>query len=73
MIIKFGTSGWRGVISREFTWDRAMSVVDAIAVLLEETGYNSIAIGGDCRFLSPELAEAAAVRLSEYGFQSFPE
>lgn len=71
MIIKFGTSGWRGVISREFTWDRAMSVVDAIALRLEETGYNSIAIGGDCRFLSPELAEATAVRLSEYGFQAF--
>lgn len=69
MIIKFGTSGWRGIIAKEFTWDRAMAVVDAIAVLLQETGFDSVAIGGDCRFLSPELADAAAERMSEYGFK----
>ncbi|MCK5785947.1 MAG: phosphoglucomutase/phosphomannomutase family protein [Candidatus Sabulitectum sp.] len=71
MIIKFGTSGWRGVISREFTWDKAMAVVDAIALRLKETGYNSIAIGGDCRFLSPELAEATAERMARYGFKAY--
>ncbi len=71
MIIKFGTSGWRGVISREFTWDRAMAVVDAIAFRLNESGYNSIAIGGDCRFLSPELADATAERMAEYGFKAY--
>ncbi len=71
MIIKFGTSGWRGVISREFTWDRAMAVVDAIAMRLRETGYNNIAIGGDCRFLSPELAEATAERMARYGFKAY--
>lgn len=71
MIIKFGTSGWRGVISREFTWDRAMAVVDAIAIRLRETGYNSIAIGGDCRFLSPELADASAERMAGYGFKAY--
>ncbi len=71
MIIKFGTSGWRGVISREFTWDRAMAVVDAIALRLTETGHNSIAIGGDCRFLSPELAEATAERMAGYGFKAY--
>ncbi|MCD4706492.1 MAG: phosphoglucomutase/phosphomannomutase family protein [Candidatus Sabulitectum sp.] len=71
MIIKFGTSGWRGVISREFTWDRAMAVVDAIAMRLTETGFNSIAIGGDCRFLSPELADAAAERMARYGFKAY--
>ncbi len=68
MSIKFGTSGWRGVISKEFTWDRAMSVVDAISSRLRETGHGSIAIGGDCRFLSPELSEAAAERMAELGF-----
>lgn len=71
MSIKFGTSGWRGVISREFTWDRAMSVVDAISVRLLETGNDSIAIGGDCRFLSPELAEATAERMAGYGFKAY--
>ena len=71
MIIKFGTSGWRGVISQEFTWDRAMALVDAIALRLKETGYSSIAIGGDCRFLSPELAEATAERMAGYGFKAY--
>ena len=71
MIIKFGTSGWRGVISREFTWDRAMAVVDAISLRLQETGHNSIAIGGDCRFLSPELADATAERMAGYGFKAY--
>jgi len=71
MVIKFGTSGWRGVISREFTWDRAMAVADAVAVRLLETGYRTIAVGGDCRFLSPELAEATAHRLAGYGFDVY--
>ncbi len=71
MVIKFGTSGWRGVISREFTWSRAMAVADAIAVRLLETGHSTIAVGGDCRFLSPELAEAAAHRLAGYGFKVY--
>lgn len=71
MTIRFGTSGWRGVISREFTWDRAMSVVDAVSLRLLETGYDSVAVGGDCRFLSPELAAATAERMAEYGFRVF--
>lgn len=68
MKVKFGTSGWRGVISREFTWDRAMAVVDAISVRLLETGQDSVAVGGDCRFLSPELARATAERMAARGF-----
>jgi phosphomannomutase len=71
MVIKFGTSGWRGVISREFTWDRAMAVVDAVTLRLRESGCSSVAIGGDCRFLSPELAEASAERMAGYGFRVF--
>lgn len=71
MTIKFGTSGWRGVISREFTWDRAMAVIDAISQRLLETGHRSVAVGGDCRFLSPELSSAAAQRMAGYGFTVF--
>ena len=68
MKIKFGTSGWRGVIAKEFTWEKVNRVVDAIAVLLQKEGHRSIVSGGDCRFLSPELAEATALRMSNYGF-----
>ncbi|PIE51595.1 phosphoglucomutase [Candidatus Fermentibacteria bacterium] len=68
MTIKFGTSGWRGVISQEFTWDKAMAVVDAVTQRLLETGWKTVAVGGDCRFLSPELALATAERMAGYGF-----
>ncbi|NOQ21797.1 MAG: phosphoglucomutase/phosphomannomutase family protein [Candidatus Aegiribacteria sp.] len=69
MRIKFGTSGWRGIIAREFTWDRVDRVADAIGLLLRREGRNSIVIGGDCRFLSPELAESTADRMAGYGFE----
>jgi len=68
MQIKFGTSGWRGIIAKDFTWDRVNHILDAIAVLLLEENRDSIVIGGDCRFLSPELAIESAERLSGYGF-----
>lgn len=68
MQIKFGTSGWRGIIAREFTWDRVNRVADAIGLLLKNEGRDSIVIGGDCRFLSPELSEATAERMAGYGF-----
>jgi len=70
MRIKFGTSGWRGIIAREFTWERVNRVADAIGLLLQGEGRNSIVIGGDCRFLSPELAESTADRLAGYGFKA---
>ncbi len=69
MQIRFGTSGWRGIIAREFTWDRVNRVVDAIGLQLQREGRNSIVIGGDCRFLSPELAESTADRMAGYGFE----
>lgn len=68
MRIAFGTSGWRGVIARDFTADRVDRVVDAIAVFLRESGAAGMVIGGDTRFLSPELARDAAERLSSSGF-----
>jgi len=68
MRIAFGTSGWRGIIARDFTWDRVDMVVDAIASLLAAQGRRSMVVGGDTRFLSPELAEAAAGRIAGYGF-----
>jgi alpha-D-glucose phosphate-specific phosphoglucomutase len=67
--IRFGTSGWRGIIAREFTWDRVDAVVDAIAVFMTGRGRRSVVVGCDTRFLSPEMAEAAARRLAAAGFE----
>jgi len=68
MRIRFGTSGWRGIIAREFTWERVERVADAIAVLLQRQGRNTLVVGGDCRFLSPELSQSTAERMSGFGF-----
>lgn len=68
MRIRFGTSGWRGIIAREFTWDRVNRVADAIGVMMQREGRTTLVVGGDCRFLSPELSESVAARMSEYGF-----
>ncbi len=71
MKIRFGTSGWRGVIAREFTWDRVQILVDAISVWLQRRDQRSIVIGGDTRFLSPELARSTASRMAGYGFRVY--
>lgn len=46
MRIVFGTSGWRGVIARDFTEERVNRVIDAIAVFLRESGESGIIVGG---------------------------
>jgi phosphoglucomutase len=67
--ISFGTSGWRGIIARDFTWEKVDRVVDSIAVFLLESGCGSVAVGGDTRFLSPEMARDAAGRLARAGLR----
>jgi len=69
--IRFGTSGWRGIIAREFTWDRVEMLVDAISRWITGQGGRSVVVGGDTRFLSPELAGATAERMAGYGFRVF--
>ncbi|MBN1435403.1 hypothetical protein JW921_11640 [Candidatus Fermentibacterales bacterium] len=74
--IRFGTSGWRGIIGREFTFDRVEKVIDAIAAFLlaedrPAAGLHyqpTVCVGGDTRFLSPELSAMAAERLASRGF-----
>lgn len=68
MRIAFGTSGWRGIIARDFTWDRVEAVLDAIAVHLLTRGEKGVVVGSDTRFLSPEMAADAAGRLAGAGF-----
>ena len=59
MAIRFGTDGWRAVISEEFTFDNVRRVAQAIAHSLRETadGREPIAVVGyDTRFLSDRYA-----------------
>jgi phosphoglucomutase len=69
--IRFGTSGWRGIIAREFTWEKVELVVDALSSWLLDQGNPAVVVGGDTRFLSPELSRATAERMSGYGFRVF--
>jgi alpha-D-glucose phosphate-specific phosphoglucomutase len=60
--IKFGTSGWRGVLAEDFTFANARLVCQAIADYLKEQGLGSrgVVIGYDTRFQSEAFARAAA-------------
>ncbi len=66
--ISFGTAGWRGIISDDFTFDGVRLVSQAIADLLkEESGEPSAVTGYDTRFLSEEFARAASEVLAANG------
>lgn len=56
--IKFGTSGWRGIIADDFTFDRVKVVTQAIAQYLMEEGIaeRGVVVGYDTRFLSERFA-----------------
>ncbi|MGQ9688571.1 MAG: phosphoglucomutase/phosphomannomutase family protein [Desulfobaccales bacterium] len=60
--IKFGTSGWRGIIAEDFTFANARLVCQAIAEFLQQAGVASqgVIVGYDTRFLSEAFAATAA-------------
>ncbi|MFH1239160.1 MAG: phosphoglucomutase/phosphomannomutase family protein [bacterium] len=76
MTIKFGTSGWRAIISDEFTYRNVRIVTQAIADHLKDTSkvksQNStlkVIVGFDPRFLSPEFARTSAQVLAASGIK----
>jgi phosphomannomutase len=78
-MIKFGTSGWRGIIAREFTFDNVGLATQAIADYLnselrtpdsEIQGRKPVVIlGYDTRFLGSEFSLAAAEVLMANGLE----
>jgi phosphoglucomutase len=66
-MIKFGTSGWRGVMGEEFTFQNVRIVVQAIANYLRNKFPDrkiSVVLNYDTRFLSEKFAFEAAKVLS---------
>jgi alpha-D-glucose phosphate-specific phosphoglucomutase len=69
-MIKFGTSGWRGIIARDFTFDNVRIASQGIAQYLRAELANSesplyerkpvVVLGHDTRFLGREFSLAAA-------------
>jgi phosphoglucomutase len=69
-MIKFGTSGWRGIIARDFTFDNVRLATRGIAEYLSKAqGPKSkvVIIGYDTRFLGREFSLAAAEVLADAG------
>ena len=66
MKISFGTDGWRGIISRDVTFDNVETIAQAYAdyIINQENGKKGVVIGYDTRFLSREYAHAAACVLA---------
>lgn len=71
--IKFGTSGWRGIIADDFTFANARLVCQGIATYLKNNNYTSrgLVIGYDTRFMSEAFAAAAAEVMAGNGLTSF--
>lgn len=59
MAIKFGTDGWRAIISDDFTFDNVRKVSQAIADHFKGKGV-ALVVGYDWRFLSEKYAELVA-------------
>jgi alpha-D-glucose phosphate-specific phosphoglucomutase len=69
-MIKFGTSGWRGIIADDFTYTNVAIVTQAIANLLKEQGVKiSVIIGYDTRFMSEDFAKSATEILTGNGIK----
>ncbi len=73
-MIKFGTSGWRGLIARDFTFDNVRLAAQAIADYLKtqhpsRNAHQSktVIIGYDTRFLGREFSLAVAEVLAANG------
>jgi alpha-D-glucose phosphate-specific phosphoglucomutase len=71
--IKFGTSGWRGILAEDFTFANARLVCQGIADYLKSEGLGSrgLIIGYDTRFLSEVFGSTAAEVLAGNGIPSF--
>jgi alpha-D-glucose phosphate-specific phosphoglucomutase len=72
-VIKFGTDGWRAVISENFTFDNLRLVAQAIADHLRaQNGENpSIVVGFDTRFLSDRYAAEVARVMAANGVRTW--
>jgi len=71
--IKFGTSGWRGILAEDFTFANARLVCQAIADYLHQEGVaaGGVVIGYDTRFRSEAFAAAAGEVMAGNGIPCY--
>src|ERR1700690_15176 len=72
--IKFGTDGWRAVISDTFTFENVRIVAQAVADWVNKNNpqflMKSASVGYDNRFLSAEYAQAVAEVFAANGIKT---
>src|SRR5580704_19539249 len=69
--IKFGTSGWRGLIADDFTFANVRLAVTAIADHVNSKAKNpTILVGYDPRFYSEEFSQLAVAILNRHGIRT---
>jgi alpha-D-glucose phosphate-specific phosphoglucomutase len=74
MMIRFGTSGWRGVMGEDFTFHNVRVVIQAAANYLRARhgdAPTAVVVGFDTRFLSDRYALEAAKLLARNGIRVF--
>jgi phosphoglucomutase len=69
--IKFGTSGWRGLIVDDFTFANVRLAMNAIAEHVKsKSAKPTILVGYDTRFYSEEFSQLAVDILEEHGIRA---
>lgn len=70
--IAFGTSGWRGILCEDFTFENVKVVTQAIADYLKATGEadKGVIVGCDTRFMGKRFTEEAARVLAASGIKA---
>src|ERR1051325_2629244 len=72
-MIKFGTSGWRGIIGEDFTFENVRVATQGVANYLPTSGQKGrgVVVAYDTRFLSEKFASEAAKILAFNGIQAY--
>jgi phosphoglucomutase len=72
-MIKFGTSGWRGIIGEDFTFENVRIATQGVANYLKKSGQKGtgMVVAYDTRFLSEKFALEAARIFAYNGIQAF--
>ena len=72
-MIKFGTSGWRGVIGEDFTFENVRVATQGVANYLKKSGQkgSGVIVAYDTRFLSEKFASEAAKIFAFNGIKAF--
>ncbi len=67
--IKFGTAGWRAILSDEFTFTNVKRVLNAIILFLREKKLDNrpIVVGSDTRFMADKFRQLTAEHLTDNG------